>query len=72
MMDDINCKTCLPPPPTPALFLVLQWNKYTDQGKTTMKQQSTSTCQAVEDEQERHSSAAEDDGGCQERTAVEK
>jgi hypothetical protein len=32
MMDDINCNTSLPPPP--ALFLVLQWNKYTDQGKT--------------------------------------
>jgi hypothetical protein len=31
-MDDINCKTSLPPP---ALFLVLEeWNKYTDQGKT--------------------------------------
>ena len=37
-----------------------------------MKRQSTSTYQAVEDEQERHNSAAEEDGGCQERTGVEK
>ena len=43
---------------------------------TTMKQQSTSTYQdqAVEDEQEWHNSAVEEDGGCQdqERTAVEE
>ena len=41
---------------------------------TTMKRQSTSTYQnqVVEDEQEQHKSAAEEDGGCQERTAVEE
>ena len=37
-----------------------------------MKRQSTSTYQAMEDEQEQHSSAAEDNGGCQKRTAVEE
>jgi hypothetical protein len=38
---------------------------------TTMKQQSTSNCQVAEEEQQCNS-AAGNDGGCQEKTAVEE